>query len=137
MIENVENIENIESVPQQETGTNAVELFEITPECYQIWAKRSKDPHNIRLAFKLNDSRIATVDTIVSEFAMLGLRVNYLQLFPNESLFQFIGVAYVPVEGPNSVLDYLWHKYQFAPNQKEHRATVELKESEGLNSSTA
>lgn len=109
--------------------TEDIYMVDITPDDYRRWSIFSKDSHYFRSAFKILNSKNLSLDQVVTEFALHGMHVDQIRVYGTENPFEFVGVVFIPISGPNSVLDYLWHKHKFAPDQADHREVVELKKS--------
>jgi hypothetical protein len=109
--------------------TEDIYIVDITPDDYRRWSIFSKDLNYFRSALKVLNSKNLSLDQVVTEFALHGMHVDQIRVYGTKNPFEFVGVVFIPISGPNSVLDYLWHKHKFAPDQAEHREVVELKKS--------
>lgn len=90
----------------------SVQICDITPEHYKIWEEISNDPDYFKSGFMVQGS--ATVDEIIIEYVAHGLNPVSIKLFRfNDS--SYCGAVEIPIVGPNSVLDYLYHQHKFDP----------------------
>lgn len=82
-----------------------------------------------RSAFCIENGARVFFGELITEYAMHGLRVDAIEVFPLSENGDFAGVAHIHVFGPNSVLSYLRHKHNYVVDESAHWAAVELKKS--------